>query len=178
MPLATFWVRAAVCSTTTPGLCPGFGFGSGEKALSDLGAALGQTMCSSPRTSRIGPCHRSAPAHSGSCHPSRERFLWQARLHERVTVRNLTGFPCGIALEFLPPCPPELNPQENIWDEIREKIFKNYALESMPTAFTLLIRVVSTFGAVRQESVGSIFRFQGSYRYDPLPAGTIAWGRS
>jgi hypothetical protein len=25
----------------------------------------------------------------------------------------------------------ELNPQENIWDEIREKIFKNYALKSM-----------------------------------------------
>jgi len=24
-----------------------------------------------------------------------------------------------------------LNPQENIWDEIREKIFKNYALKSM-----------------------------------------------
>ena len=26
---------------------------------------------------------------------------------------------------------PELNPQENLWDEIREKIFKNYALKSM-----------------------------------------------
>ena len=25
----------------------------------------------------------------------------------------------------------ELNPQENIWDEIREKIFKNYALRSL-----------------------------------------------
>ena len=25
----------------------------------------------------------------------------------------------------------EINPQENLWDEIREKIFKNYALESM-----------------------------------------------
>jgi hypothetical protein len=24
-----------------------------------------------------------------------------------------------------------LNPQENLWDEIREKIFKNYALKSM-----------------------------------------------
>jgi hypothetical protein len=24
-----------------------------------------------------------------------------------------------------------LNPQENVWDEIREKIFKNYALKSM-----------------------------------------------
>ena len=24
-----------------------------------------------------------------------------------------------------------LNPKENLWDEIREKIFKNYALKSM-----------------------------------------------
>jgi hypothetical protein len=32
---------------------------------------------------------------------------------------------------FLPPYSPELNPKENLWDEIREKIFKNYALKSM-----------------------------------------------
>jgi len=37
--------------------------------------------------------------------------------------------PTNITLEFLPPYSPELNPQENIWDEIREKIFKNYALK-------------------------------------------------
>lgn len=39
--------------------------------------------------------------------------------------------PANITLEFLPPYSPELNPQENLWDEIREKIFKNYALKSM-----------------------------------------------
>jgi putative transposase len=39
--------------------------------------------------------------------------------------------PSNIKLKFLPPYSPELNPQENIWDEIREKIFKNYALKSM-----------------------------------------------
>jgi hypothetical protein len=39
--------------------------------------------------------------------------------------------PANITLEFLPPSSPELNLQENIWDEIREKIFKNYALKSM-----------------------------------------------
>jgi hypothetical protein len=37
--------------------------------------------------------------------------------------------PDNITLIFLPPYSPELNPKENIWDEIREKIFKNYALE-------------------------------------------------
>jgi transposase len=40
----------------------------------------------------------------------------------------------NIILHLLPPYSPELNPQENIWDEIREKIFKNYALKSMSDA--------------------------------------------
>jgi hypothetical protein len=39
-------------------------------------------------------------------------------------------FPGNISLLFLPPYAPELNPKENLWDEIREKIFKNYALKS------------------------------------------------
>ena len=39
--------------------------------------------------------------------------------------------PENIKLLFLPPYAPELNPKENIWDEMREKIFKNYALKSM-----------------------------------------------
>ena len=41
------------------------------------------------------------------------------------------AIPANITLLFLPPYSPELNPQENLWDEIREKIFKNYALKSM-----------------------------------------------
>jgi transposase len=32
--------------------------------------------------------------------------------------------PDNIALLFLPPYSPELNPKENLWDEIREKIFQ------------------------------------------------------
>jgi putative transposase len=39
--------------------------------------------------------------------------------------------PDNISLLFLPPYAPELNPKENLWDEIREKIFKNYALKSI-----------------------------------------------
>ena len=39
--------------------------------------------------------------------------------------------PDNMTLIFLPPYSPELNPKENIWDEIREKIFKNFALKSM-----------------------------------------------
>ena len=39
--------------------------------------------------------------------------------------------PRNISLLFLPPYSPELNPKENLWEEIREKIFKNYALKSI-----------------------------------------------
>jgi transposase len=39
--------------------------------------------------------------------------------------------PDNISLLFLPPYAPELNPKENLWDEIREKIFKNDALKSI-----------------------------------------------
>jgi transposase len=46
--------------------------------------------------------------------------------------------PANIKLEFLPAYSPELNPQENLWDEIREKIFKNYALKSMDEVYDKL----------------------------------------
>ena len=41
------------------------------------------------------------------------------------------ALPDNISLLFLPPYSPELNPKENLWDEIRDKIFKNYALKSI-----------------------------------------------
>ena len=44
---------------------------------------------------------------------------------------GLLVVPENITLLFLPPYSPELNPKENLWDEIREKIFKNFALKSM-----------------------------------------------
>jgi transposase len=45
--------------------------------------------------------------------------------------RGRLAVPDNITLSYLPPHSPELNPKENLWDEIREKIFKNYALKSM-----------------------------------------------
>src|SRR5450759_3420870 len=41
------------------------------------------------------------------------------------------ALPNNISLLVLPPYSPELNPKENLWDEIREKFFKNYALKSI-----------------------------------------------
>ncbi len=43
---------------------------------------------------------------------------------------------------YLPPYSPELNPKENLWDEIREKIFKNYALKSMDAVRTKLRQAI------------------------------------
>lgn len=39
--------------------------------------------------------------------------------------------PKHMRLVFLPPYSPELNPQEHIWDELREKWFHNKAFESL-----------------------------------------------
>ncbi len=41
------------------------------------------------------------------------------------------SMPLNIGLVKLPPYSPELNPQENIWDDMREKWFKNKAFNSM-----------------------------------------------
>ena len=48
------------------------------------------------------------------------------------------ALPDNISLLFLPPYSPELNPKENLWDEIREKIFKNYALKSLDAVYAKL----------------------------------------
>jgi hypothetical protein len=56
---------------------------------------------------------------------------WHARQHILLVVDGAGNHcsddlvvPANITLEFLPPYSPELNPQENLWHEIREKIFK------------------------------------------------------
>ena len=50
--------------------------------------------------------------------------------------------PDNISLLFLPPYSPELNPKENLWDEIREKIFKNLALKSIDAVYDKLEEAV------------------------------------
>jgi transposase len=39
--------------------------------------------------------------------------------------------PANIRIHVIPPYSPELNPTENIWDEMREKFFKNTVFHSM-----------------------------------------------
>jgi transposase len=45
----------------------------------------------------------------------------EQRVHAQAALSNAIALPYS----------PELNPKENLWDEIREKIFKNYALKSI-----------------------------------------------
>jgi hypothetical protein len=49
------------------------------------------------------------------------------------------SLPDNIELAYLPPYSPQLNPQENIWDDMREKFFYNLAFDSMDSVEEQLI---------------------------------------
>jgi transposase len=66
--------------------------------------------------------------------------------------------PRNITLQFLPPYAPELNPKENLWDEIREKVFKNYALKSIDAVHVKLNEAIAYINR-RPELVKSITSF-------------------
>lgn len=51
--------------------------------------------------------------------------------------------PEGMHLIFLPPYSPQLNPQEHIWDEIREKEFPNRIFDNMTEVVAQLVAGVS-----------------------------------
>jgi transposase len=68
------------------------------------------------------------------------------------------ALPDNIALLFLPPYSPELNPKENLWDEIREKIFKNYALKSIDAVRAKLKQAI-LYVARNPKTVKSITSF-------------------
>lgn len=44
---------------------------------------------------------------------------------------NEALLPSNVKLASLPPYSPQLNPQENIWDDMREKFFYNLTFNSM-----------------------------------------------
>jgi hypothetical protein len=50
--------------------------------------------------------------------------------------------PSNMMVETLPPYSPELNPVENIWEEIREKSFENVVFDSMEAVENRLIEAV------------------------------------
>ena len=101
----------------------------------------------SPAHSRIHLFVRRSLAQNGCCvyliMPTSNTACFQAflqalarkypagsRRRSQPSLRR-SGGSANITLLYLPPYSPELNPKENLWDEIREKIFKNYALKSI-----------------------------------------------
>ena len=66
--------------------------------------------------------------------------------------------PKNVTLFFLPPYAPELNPKENLWEEIREKIFKNYALKSIDAVRAKLKEAI-LYMERKPETVKSITSF-------------------
>jgi transposase len=66
--------------------------------------------------------------------------------HKAKLVKEYVAQQQGkLRLVYLPPYSPQLNPQENVWDEIREKNFPN--------------RVFSTMEAVRRQLQAGLAQF-------------------
>jgi transposase len=63
-------------------------------------------------------------------------FMDQAGWHKAKALR----IPANIELAFLPPYSPELNPQEQIWDELREKFFGNKLFTSLQAVIDTAVR--------------------------------------
>lgn len=63
------------------------------------------------------------------------------------------NIPENIELMFIPPYTPELNPIEQIWKEIREKVFAN---EVFPTLEHVIDRLCETINNLTNEVVKSI----------------------
>jgi hypothetical protein len=71
--------------------------------------------------------------------PGRTSFWFSTAL---PTVAHAT-LPCPTtSRSFISPYSPELNPKEDLWDEIREKIFKNYALKSIDAVHAKLKQAI------------------------------------
>jgi len=68
---------------------------------------------------------------------------------------NQLNIPDNIQLLILPPYSPELNPSENIWDEIREKWFKNCVFKDLSAVEQRLINALR-FYETHPEIVRSI----------------------
>jgi transposase len=66
--------------------------------------------------------------------------------------------PKNIKLLYLPPYCPQLNPSENMWDEMREKFFTNLVFDSMDDVETKLTEAMIYYDK-NKEIVKSITRF-------------------
>jgi len=63
-------------------------------------------------------------------------FMDQAGWHKGKSLR----VPVNIELAFLPPYSPEVNPQEQIWDELREKYCGNTLFKSLDAVVDAVVQ--------------------------------------
>ena len=63
-------------------------------------------------------------------------FMDQAGWHKSKALR----IPKNIALAFLPPYSPDLNPQEQVWDELREKFFTNKLFKTIKAVIDTAVK--------------------------------------
>jgi len=67
-------------------------------------------------------------------------FMDQAGWHKSKSLR----VPENIEIAYIPPYSPELNPQEQIWDELREKFFGNKLFKSLQAVMDTAVKGLQT----------------------------------
>ncbi len=91
--------------------------------------------------------------HIANCYPHENIIMVVdgASWHRSQKIK----IPENMKLHFLPPYSPELNPQENLWDELREKFFHNKAFESIKALENELAKALNLLDAdpVRVKSI-------------------------
>ena len=73
--------------------------------------------------------------------------------------------PENMMIQRLPPYSPELNPSENMWDDMREKFFQNIVFDSMETVENKLCEAMNHY-ADKQDIVRSITSFPWINSFD------------
>jgi hypothetical protein len=94
-------------------------------AVSPLEGELDWMLCAKMNTERMGEFLRQVSA----AHP--EDFILMIVDGASSHVAKDLAIPENIRLLRLPPYAPELNPQEHLWDELREKEFPNRVFGDM-----------------------------------------------
>ncbi len=90
-------------------------------------------------------------------YPQREIvvFVDNDKAHDAKVVRQLLAkYAHRIKLEWLPPYSPELNPQEDIWQQMRRKVTHNHYFEELDS----LLTAVNDFHQELEVDLGQVLR--------------------
>jgi transposase len=74
-------------------------------------------------------------------------FMDQASWHKTESL----PIPANMRIAFLPPYSPDLNPQEQIWDELREKFFRNRTFESLEAVMDNAVKGLQALESVPEK---------------------------